>query len=113
MCVVVCFFVVFFFKQKTAYEMRISDWSSDVCFSDLQIDADQRLQFSASRYDAKQNTDYASDPLVAKFSPGSVPARAIRGLQLDEQNRVRNTLLNLDYQQIGRASCRERVCQYV
>src|SRR3546814_8084152 len=32
-----CFwsFVVFFFKQKTAYEMRISDWSSDVCSSDL------------------------------------------------------------------------------
>src|SRR3546814_6514264 len=31
------FFVVFFFKQKTAYEMRISDWSSDVCSSDLQV----------------------------------------------------------------------------
>src|SRR3546814_13564226 len=31
----VCFFVFFFFKQKTAYEMRISDWSSDVCSSDL------------------------------------------------------------------------------
>src|SRR3546814_4612339 len=28
-------FFVFFFKQKTAYEMRISDWSSDVCSSDL------------------------------------------------------------------------------
>src|SRR3546814_9554841 len=28
-------FIVFFFKQKTAYEMRISDWSSDVCSSDL------------------------------------------------------------------------------
>src|SRR3546814_7489680 len=28
-------FVCFFFKQKTAYEMRISDWSSDVCSSDL------------------------------------------------------------------------------
>src|SRR3546814_4595732 len=28
-------FDVFFFKQKTAYEMRISDWSSDVCSSDL------------------------------------------------------------------------------
>src|SRR3546814_2085976 len=27
--------VIFFFKQKTAYEMRISDWSSDVCSSDL------------------------------------------------------------------------------
>src|SRR3546814_6492620 len=32
MCV---FCVFFFFKQKTAYEMRISDWSSDVCSSDL------------------------------------------------------------------------------
>src|SRR3546814_3664892 len=32
LCVVLCFF---FFKQKTAYEMRISDWSSDVCSSDL------------------------------------------------------------------------------
>src|SRR3546814_1731140 len=28
-------FIVFFFNQKTAYEMRISDWSSDVCSSDL------------------------------------------------------------------------------
>src|SRR3546814_1520127 len=28
-------FVFFFFKQKTAYDMRISDWSSDVCSSDL------------------------------------------------------------------------------
>src|SRR3546814_8501849 len=30
--------VFFFFKQKTAYEMRISDWSSDVCSSDLRLD---------------------------------------------------------------------------
>src|SRR3546814_15873604 len=30
-----CCFLFFFFKQKTAYEMRISDWSSDVCSSDL------------------------------------------------------------------------------
>src|SRR3546814_2931630 len=30
-------FVFFFFKQKTAYEMRISDWSSDVCSSDLAV----------------------------------------------------------------------------
>src|SRR3546814_13473288 len=30
-----CFILFFFFKQKTAYEMRISDWSSDVCSSDL------------------------------------------------------------------------------
>src|SRR3546814_2889480 len=32
------FFSVFFFKQKTTYEMRISDWSSDVCSSDLPFD---------------------------------------------------------------------------
>src|SRR3546814_4044585 len=30
-------FLFFFFKQKTAYEMRISDWSSDVCSSDLMV----------------------------------------------------------------------------
>src|SRR3546814_12936655 len=30
-------FLFFFFKQKTAYEMRISDWSSDVCSSDLRV----------------------------------------------------------------------------
>src|SRR3546814_5188498 len=33
-----CRFIFFFFKQKTAYEMRISDWSSDVCSSDLNLD---------------------------------------------------------------------------
>src|SRR3546814_17105560 len=32
---VIYMFIFFFFKQKTAYEMRISDWSSDVCSSDL------------------------------------------------------------------------------
>src|SRR3546814_7990718 len=31
----ICFMLFFFFKQKTAYELRISDWSSDVCSSDL------------------------------------------------------------------------------
>src|SRR3546814_7702774 len=39
--VVCCFF--FFFKQKTAYEMRISDWSSDVCSSDLAAEADDAI----------------------------------------------------------------------
>src|SRR3546814_1992652 len=36
-------FFFFFFKQKTAYEMRISDWSSDVCSSDLSLAAERRL----------------------------------------------------------------------
>src|SRR3546814_4812252 len=51
---VVCLFViVFFFKQKTAYEMRISDWSSDVCSSDLiaELIADG---FQLSRYNPHQ-----------------------------------------------------------
>src|SRR3546814_1403435 len=33
---------LFFFKQKTAYEMRISDWNSDVCSSDLSLRASRR-----------------------------------------------------------------------
>src|SRR3546814_19220912 len=37
----------FFFKQKTAYEMRISDWSSDVCSSDLQRRCSLREQAAA------------------------------------------------------------------
>src|SRR3546814_4652300 len=48
------FSVFFFFKQKTAYEMRISDWSSDVCSSDLfggqaldQVFIDTRLDVDA------------------------------------------------------------------
>src|SRR3546814_5926738 len=36
-------YLFFFFKQKTAYEMRISDWSSDVCSSDLALRAAQHL----------------------------------------------------------------------
>src|SRR3546814_4797710 len=35
--VLICYLYFFFFKQKTAYEMRISDWSSDVCSSDLLV----------------------------------------------------------------------------
>src|SRR3546814_17346480 len=41
---------VFFFKQKTAYEMRISDWSSDVCSSDL-IHIDMRYSTSLCLHD--------------------------------------------------------------
>src|SRR3546814_3925833 len=40
---VCAYVVVFFFKQKTAYELRISDWSSDVCSSDLAVFASKGL----------------------------------------------------------------------
>src|SRR3546814_11466489 len=39
----------FFFKQKTAYEMRISDWSSDVCSSDLRHEGELGFQLIAAR----------------------------------------------------------------
>src|SRR3546814_15779584 len=38
-----CISIFFFFKQKTAYEMRISDWSSDVCSSDLVYNGDAEV----------------------------------------------------------------------
>src|SRR3546814_8095168 len=88
----VCYYLLlfFFFKQKTAYEMRISDWSSDVCSSDLMK--------------AK-----VSDELKQHFRPEFL-------------NRVDEVIVfpPLSQEQIiamvdkiGRASCRERVCQYV
>src|SRR3546814_6038453 len=39
-----CIRCFFFFKQKTAYEMRISDWSSDVCSSDLCLEDGKKLK---------------------------------------------------------------------
>src|SRR3546814_4213457 len=49
-------FVLFFFKQKTAYEMRISDWSSDVCSSDLFTDHKAGL---ASKVAAGRRQEFA------------------------------------------------------
>src|SRR3546814_4735368 len=62
----------FFFKQKTAYEMRISDWSSDVCSSDLAVAVPVRLAGGRRRqpvYPRRQGaagrarqTDAGADP---------------------------------------------------
>src|SRR3546814_5460199 len=59
-CFCVCYFRIcfffFFFKQKTAYEMRISDWSSDVCSSDLNatwIFTQSQYDIVRSHFDAK------------------------------------------------------------
>src|SRR3546814_4882455 len=53
-CHVYLFCYVFFFKQKTAYEMRISDWSSDVCSSDLSPVDRQKKRYFLARYRAEK-----------------------------------------------------------
>src|SRR3546814_11948138 len=55
-----CFF---FFKQKTAYEMRISDWSSDVCSSDLpDQDLEENQKVAVSSSETGQSAIDAIDP---------------------------------------------------
>src|SRR3546814_10046725 len=56
-CLVCLFF--FFFKQKTAYEMRISDWSSDVCSSDLSARAGEQSTTS------RQPAIFAGTPSIS------------------------------------------------
>ncbi|UJJ31634.1 TonB-dependent receptor [Halopseudomonas maritima] len=63
----------------------------------LRIDDDQRIQLALSHYDAQQHSDYTSDPSVASLPPGTVPAQAIKGLSLDEQNQIKNSMVNLEY----------------
>src|SRR3546814_8279047 len=47
----------FFFKQKTAYEMRISDWSSDVCSSDLREPRGNPADFTGDQFIAEDRDD--------------------------------------------------------
>src|SRR3546814_3144343 len=67
-------FVFFFFKQKTAYEMRISDWSSDVCSSDLRPaavgDGDERLHRNLLRRRlSRGHAASGADPYRERFTP--------------------------------------------
>src|SRR3546814_8802947 len=70
-------FVVFFFKQKTAYEMRISDWSSDVCSSDLLADElDLGLVFEQRPGDDLRHGDVHAGQIAGRIleMPGRVGA---------------------------------------
>src|SRR3546814_4251302 len=60
--VVFCFFVFFFFKQKTAYEMRISDWSSDVCSSDLPRGGDRGARQLPAQLDRRRGARSRRSP---------------------------------------------------
>src|SRR3546814_8404543 len=99
----------FFFKQKTAYEMRISDWSSDVCSSDL---ADLR-RLQRTRFVHRRG--HIEPPARARL--GSAYHRADPQNHLDERRDDRTPaaarLRGKGRCEIGRESCRERGCQYV
>src|SRR3546814_3283387 len=101
LCFVICMvhficLLVFFFKQKTAYEMRISDWSSDVCSSDLH--AEERGQFETQR---------------ARMHVLEKDLEALRSQSIQLQAAHDQLQTSHATTEIGRASCRERVCQYV
>src|SRR3546814_10207365 len=101
----------FFFKQKTAYEMRISDWSSDVCSSDLIIVVGHDL---GDAVDPAVGVDVADEKAVVPLQP----ARALLvSIAVDIEEHVhcveRPQLHAVAVKEIGRASCRERVGQYV
>src|SRR3546814_9918543 len=72
-----CFTVVisnfvsfFFFKQKTAYEMRISDWSSDVCSSDLRLLLEHDLDIEADENNQGKTTERAGPGKAARQAAG-------------------------------------------
>src|SRR3546814_1411084 len=107
---------MFFYKQKTAYEMRISDWSSDVCSSDLDRSAAKQsmdeLQVGGVNRVSVQQPLAGYEALPA----GTVFDHSFRLCQASELevgfflSVLRSFALDPE---IGRASCRERVCQYV
>src|SRR3546814_2472768 len=96
---VLCVFC--FFEQKTAYEMRISDWSSDVCSSDLNFPAGKLPGLAP----------YASLYVNASQGEGDAVVPWNTGEQWERIDDIESRL-PLDGE-IGRASGRGRVCQYV
>src|SRR3546814_6608185 len=90
----------FLFKQKTAYEMLISDWSSDVCSSDL---------VDHVRLDVVEQALVVGDHQEGAVGRAQrVDAFGHRLQRIDVQARI-----GLVEDEIGRASCRERVRQSV
>src|SRR3546814_18530056 len=114
-----CLCVFFFFKQKTAYEMRISDWSSDVCSSDLAMNVTSAPAPAGVDEAAVAGLEMVPSRLVrpprAKASPVPLECRYLQTVDLPSAvHGTRNAVVFGQVTgKIGRASCRERVWQYV
>src|SRR3546814_4954474 len=107
-------FFFFFFKQKTAYEMRISDWSSDVCSSDLRIFTNV-YGFQSWHIDAAMKRgDWDNTRKLLEIGPDAI-IDAIKASGLRGRGGAGfPTGMKWSFMpKIGRASCRDRVCQYV
>src|SRR3546814_1313212 len=79
----------FFFKQKTAYEMRISDWSSDVCSSDLDRALERRHIAGRQRGRIDRRFEHPHLHLFAEVEwIGAGEARAVRVHPRSEERRV-------------------------
>src|SRR3546814_4542544 len=107
MCV---FMLFFFFKQKTAYEMRISDWSSDVCSSDLEAVLGTAVMLVGENSRTVSGAVSTKLEQINKTLPKGITAEPVYDRTVLVDKTIRTVQKNL---QIGRASCRERVCQYV
>src|SRR3546814_6187652 len=96
MYVRVFYVVLFFFKQKTAYEMRISDWSSDVCSSDLppRVLRGTRRRRRRGRRVAPSRAHGGTGPSTPRGSPRAAlhPATAAVLRGRSEARRVGNEL---------------------
>src|SRR3546814_19104534 len=113
-------FFFFFFKQKTAYEMRISDWSSDVCSSDLHVVG--MTQFAVADTGRLQHAGAGAQHVLAAalVLEDHPAARHVDHLELElvavpgaRTLLARHRADHVGAEQIGRASCRERVGQSV
>src|SRR3546814_2746830 len=103
---------VFFFKQKTAYEMRISDWSSDVCSSDLDRSRRAAGLFAAAGIGAGSSVAVLLPNRIA-FIEAMLGAQHIGAYAVPINWHFAPAEIAYILDEIGRASCRERVCQYV
>src|SRR3546814_1482867 len=105
-------FVFFFFKQKTAYEMRISDWSSDVCSSDLLYD--HLMRATPDRPIFGEISTQNAFAALAVLNAGMTGFMCSIHADSPEQAINRKFDQNIAWSgavmpKIGRASCRERV----